>query len=210
MNTAPECDAGGDLVATVDEAVSLIGSGSSDADGDELTYAWTLDSAPSGSAASIDDDDLDVASLTADLEGDYEITLTVSDGTDSCTDSITVEATEDETNNVPVCDAGGDLTATVGETVTIDGTGSSDPDGDELSWSWVLRSEPSGSAATISDKYTSTPSIVPDLEGDYEIRMWVSDGDESCRDDITITVTDAPSLDNSRIIPVQQSSNLYG
>ena len=39
-------------------------------------------------------------------------------------------------NRPPVAEAGQDISANVGEYVHLDGTGSHDPDGDELSYSW--------------------------------------------------------------------------
>ena len=50
-------------------------------------------------------------------------------------------------NSAPTANAGPDQTAPVGALVTLDGTGSTDPDGNTLSYSWAFDSLPSGSTA---------------------------------------------------------------
>jgi len=89
-NTAPIADAGADQNASQGSIVSLDGSGSSDADGDTLTYSWTL-TAPSGSSATLSDATVVNPTFVADVEGDYAVELIVNDGTvDSAVDSMTV------------------------------------------------------------------------------------------------------------------------
>ena len=71
------------------------GSGSTDPDSDELTYAWTL-TAPDGSAAELAAADSAMPSFTTDVVGDYVAELTVNDGTvDSSTaDEVVITAEE--------------------------------------------------------------------------------------------------------------------
>ena len=52
-----------------------------------------------------------------------------------------------EDNTAPVADAGTDRTVTVGKTVQLDGSKSSDEDGDTLTYSWTITSAPEGSSA---------------------------------------------------------------
>ena len=94
-NRRPIADAGLDVsvVASPSADVSLDGSGSSDPDGDTLSYAWTLDSAPSGSGATLAGASGATPTFKADLAGDYAFTLQVSDGQLTATDSVTVTAT---------------------------------------------------------------------------------------------------------------------
>ena len=80
-NTAPVAAAGPDQAAVQGDTVCFDGSGSTDADGDELTYLWTLDVWPAGSSAVLDNPTVDKPCLTADLPGTYTVSLTVNDGT---------------------------------------------------------------------------------------------------------------------------------
>ena len=91
-NTPPVADAGPDQAVTTGESVMLDGSGSFDADGDMLTYSWTLQ-APDGSSAALDSPTMVDPAFTTDVDGDYVAELIVNDGTaDSASDSVTVTA----------------------------------------------------------------------------------------------------------------------
>ena len=88
--------------------------------------------------------------------------LIVNDGSvDSAPDTAII--TTD--NSPPVADAGPDQTVFVTDTVTLDGSGSSDVDGDPLTFSWSL-TPPAGSAAVLSDPNGVNPAFVADLPGD--------------------------------------------
>ena len=140
INTAPVADAGDDQsISLIGTVVQLDGSQSYDDDGDEITYAWTL-SRPAGSNAELDDPTSATPSFTADVNGDYTATLVVSDGDLDAEDTVFV--TFD--NVAPVADAGNNQTVGVGDTVALDGTGSSDANGDPLTYLWSLVSAPRG------------------------------------------------------------------
>ena len=140
-NAPPVADAGPDQTALVGATVTLDGSGSTDADGDDLTYDWTLPAAPAGSTAILADPTTINPHLTLDRPGDYTAQLVVHDGqADSAPDTVTI-STE---NTPPVADAGPDQSAPVNTTVTLDGSGSSDVDGDTLTFEWTLVTQPTG------------------------------------------------------------------
>ena len=75
----------------------------------------------------------------------------------------------------------------VGTQVTLDGSGSSDPDGDDLMFNWSLDT-PSGSNASLSDGSAESPTFTPDAPGEYTATLDVSDGDATQSSSTTITV----------------------
>lgn len=86
----------------------------------------------------------------------------------------------------PVAVAGTDRTVLEGDTVTLDGSSSSDMDGDSLTYLWSLQSVPTGSTAVLDDAASVTPSFVADLQGTYEVRLVVSDGHVDSYDETTV------------------------
>jgi RHS repeat-associated protein len=93
-------------------------------------------------------------------------------------------------NGPPVADAGPDQTATVGTPVTLNGSGSSDPEGVLTAYAWALTTRPAGSAATLAGVDAVSPTFVPDVAGVYEARLVVSDGQlASAPDTVRVTAT---------------------
>jgi hypothetical protein len=80
------------------------------------------------------------------------------------------------TNVQPVANAGTSQSAQAGETVTLNGSGSFDANGDPLTFSWAITSFPAGSGATIADPGAMITTFVPDLAGTYVIQLVVNDG----------------------------------
>src|SRR5438876_783436 len=90
--------------------------------------------------------------------------------------------------------AGPDQTVSVQTTVTLDGTRSSDVDGDGLSLRWSLIARPPGSAATLSDAAATRPTFFADRAGTYAAQLVVSDGSlDSAPDEVIVsTINSAP------------------
>ncbi len=100
------------------------------------------------------------------------------------------------TNHSPSANAGPDQTVKVGDTVQLDGSGSSDPDNDPLGYSWSFLSKPTGSNTTLSGQDTATPTFVPDVVGDYSLKVTVDDGrGGSNSDQVRITANAPPTTD---------------
>lgn len=190
-NTAPVANAGADQTVTVGDTVQLNGTASSDADNDSLTYSWAVATAPDGSVASLSDSAAATPMFSPDVAGEYVFTLTVHDGAlSSSSDSVTVIATA--INTPPVANAGSDQTVTVGDTVQLDGSGTVDADGDSVSYLWSITSIPENSQASLSDAGSLSPTFIADIEGEYQVVLMVSDGNNgSSQDSVTITAEGA-------------------
>jgi hypothetical protein len=191
-NQAPVANAGPDVTLPLETQVTLSGAGSSDPDGDPLTYRWAISDAPADSAAQLDAEDTEAVTITPDVAGSYEFTLVVNDGqVDSPPDTVAVTILPETSENTPpVANAGPNGSARVGETVTLDGSGSVDLDGDPLTYRWELTNKPTDSATALMNGTAVDPTFVPDQPGVYGLRLFVNDGTvESQPDSVLYSVS---------------------
>ena len=193
LNAAPVANAGSAQSVLTGSQVSLDGRGSTDANGDALTWQWSLPTRPAGSTATLSGAQIAQPSFIADRAGTYVARLVVNDGkSDSAPAEVTLTAST--ANAAPVARAGSDQSVLTGASVTLDGSGSTDANGDTLSYRWTLTSRPSGSTAVLSSASAVSPSLVADLAGLYVASLVVNDGQlDSAVSTVTITVT-APTL----------------
>ena len=197
-NQAPTANAGGDINITLPtNSTTLNGSGSSDPDGTISTYSWTKVSGPAagtivsaGSASS---------SLTGLIQGTYSYRLQVTDNgglSSSDTVTVTVNAAPPPPNQAPIANAGSDINITLPtNSTTLNGTGSSDPDGTISTYSWTKVSGPA--AGTIVSAGNASSSLTGLIQGTYSYRLQVTDnGGLSSSDTVTVTVNAAPPPPN--------------
>ena len=92
---------------------------------------------------------------------------------------------EPKENRAPAANAGSDQTIYLNQTVTLDGSGSSDMDGDPLTYTWSLISVPSGSTAALSDPSAVKPTFIANRAGTYVAQLIVSDGEVDSGPDMT-------------------------
>jgi hypothetical protein len=187
----PVAVAGDNVSARPGDVVMLDGSQSSDnqTQTSDLVPAWTIVGQPVGSTAMLVGADTLTPSLALDLPGEYVVQLVVTDlaGLSSAPDTVTIAST----NQAPVANAGSDDVVAVGTSLDLDGLGSFDPDGDDIDFDWDLVSAPAGSMATLVGADTATPSLTPDVAGDYVVSLVVRDAfAESGAATVTITATD--------------------
>lgn len=174
-NAAPVANAGVAQSVVTNRVVTLDGSTSSDANGDSLTYAWTLTSKPTGSTAALSSATSSKPTFTADVAGTYLASLTVNDGKISST-TVTVSITAAVANAAPVANAGPAQTIVAGSTVALDGSGSTDANGDALTASWSITSKPAGSVASLSNPSAAKTTFVAYMAGVYIASLVVNDG----------------------------------
>ena len=144
-NLAPNADAGVDQAVTAETLVTLDGSGSSDPNaGDTLTYAWEFVSSSTNTTIMLTDADTISPSFTAPREpagSSYVFRLTVTDsGMPTLSDSDEVTINIDGLNNTePTAVITGQETASPGETFTLSGADSTDPEDDPITgFEWIL------------------------------------------------------------------------
>jgi hypothetical protein len=175
-NTPPVANAGtNQTMVPIGSKVTLNGSGSTDLDGDPLTYQWSLITLPSpNSKAVLSSATLVNPTFVADLPGNYVAQLIVADNLVPST-PVTVQITTNQPL-IPVANAGPNQSVAEGTLVSLNGTGSTDPQNFQLTYSWSLTNVPAGSKASLTGATTATPTFLADLAGTYVAQLVVNDG----------------------------------
>jgi len=101
---------------------------------------------------------------------------------------------EEPINNPPVANAGQDFAISLGQEAVLNGSSSSDPDGDALTYTWILKSKPVGSQSTLVNASGVTVKFTPDVLGEYVAELSVSDGNnQAVKDEVKVTVNQLPN-----------------
>lgn len=192
-NTPPVASAGVTQNVTTGSLVTLDGSGSRDANNESLTYLWQMTAVPAGSLAALSSTTSAKPTFTADVTGNYTVSLVVNDGkASSPTSIVTVYASLN--NAAPVANAGTNQSVSIGSVVTLDGTASSDANRDSLNYKWTMGSTPSGSTAALSSAISPNPKFTADVAGTYSVILTVNDGNvDSTVSVVTVTASAANS-----------------
>jgi len=178
-NTSPVAEINGPYSGNEDSPVSFSANGSSDDDGDALSYIWNF-----GDGTTANDQN---PSHTYLWGGDFTVTLTVSDGNGG-SNSKTTTATISEVNDLPIADAGGPYTGVTGLTITFDASNSSDYDNLDgttandqvLSYSWDFGDKTTSSLQNPTHSYSTA--------GTYTVTLTITDAD-GASDETTTTAT---------------------
>jgi hypothetical protein len=200
-NDPPQANAGSLQQAYVADKVILDGSGSSDPNGDAITYHWEFVSRPEASRAELEDPTTVNSAFRADAPGDYVVRLIVKDRWGKASDphSVTITAL---LNHPPTAHADEVVSQfSVGDTVTLYGIGSNDPDGDPLTYRWEILSRPSGSGAVLSDVNSPDPTLMLDMVGSYGVQLVVNDGKADSPPDMVYVSTIHQAVDGKRNVP---------
>jgi len=183
INVAPNADAGFDQTVDAGTAVTLDASDTVDVNGDVVTFAWAQVSGPA--AAPLSGSGATRTFTTTGLNGVWVFEVTASDGLASGTDRVTVRVNA-AGNAVPTANAGPDLVATVGATVTFNGALSWDPEGAALSYAWT-------SPFALTGATTAAPTFTPTFTGLFTFTLVVTaSGVDSAPDTVNVLVI-APS-----------------
>ena len=176
-NQYPSANAGANKTITLPSTLTLDASASYDPDGSIVKYRWTETSGPVGPLMTTrDSKTTDVTGLVA---GTYIFILQVTDNGGleaSAAVTITVNAASTTTvqqNKLPVPTAGADKTITLPSGLTLDASGSYDPDGTIASYRWTETSGPVGPVMTTRDAMTT--AVTGLVAGNYTFVLEVMD-----------------------------------
>lgn len=160
---------------------------------DTLTYYWDFGDGGSGSEGGGTAVGQTVTYAFAN-PGDYHVTVSVFDD-DFATALGQGNVVVVPANYPPVANAGPDQQVSIGATVSISGSTSSDLDGDPLTFTWSLTAVPIGSIASLSDTAVVAPTFVADLPGTYMVQLVVHDGvADSTPDTVRIDAQNSPPV----------------
>lgn len=192
VNAPPVANAGPNQTADEGDTVTLDGSNSSDPDDGISSYSWEQ---TSGTAITLSSSTAIKPTFTTpevDPDGESMIfRLTVTDnGSLQSTDTCIVNDTW--ANTPPVANAGADQTVDEGDTVTLDGSNSTDSDG---AVSFYLWSQTGGASVTLSDSTAANPTFVtPPVGGsgtEVTFQLTVTDsGGLKASDETCVTIVD--------------------
>ena len=182
----PVADAGPPQTVRYGDTVTLDGRGSTDPNGDQITYSWAH---TSGLTVNLTGSNTAQPTFTAPSStGTITFTLTVTAGTDSDTDDVTINVTAPTQNQPPTANAGRDRTFTPGSIVTLSGSGS-DPDGNDNNLIYTWKQTSGTPEVTINDNMSAqTTFTAPADPTELVFTLTVDDRTDTATDDITITI----------------------
>ena len=196
-NLPPVANAGTDISAATNTPVTLDGSQSSDPERGQLSFSWQFLTVPTGSTATIANSQSPTPNFTPNVDGGYELVLTVSDGVNASSDNVSVNATT--ANRPPFVNAGADKNVLVLPVTPVTLTCSvpnpsscvNDPDNSPISpltLRWFIKAVPAGSAFTVNTTLstTETASFTPDVVGAYTLTFEANDGSDTTADDVVV------------------------
>lgn len=200
-NVSPTANAGADQAVNEKMSVTLDGSGSKDSDGSIVSYRWMQRKQPLGIVATLSGANTAKPTFTApELVGDtlasatlaFDLTVTDNNGA-MATDTVVVVINNVATNIPPGANAGNDKEANENTQVTLDGTGSTDSDGNLVKYEWK---QTAGSpTVTLTGADTAKPTFTaPDVAADTTLtfELTVTDNQNATsKDTVSVQVKNA-------------------
>lgn len=180
-NRPPDADGGNDRFGYLEEDIFFSARYTEDPDGDDLSYTWVFGDGGEGTGR--------FTNHTYIYEGQYGVSLIVSDGEKIDIDTFTVTIIKAPVNHPPsaAITIGKDKVE-VGEELSLDGRASSDPNLDTLTYDWDF------DASDGVDDWVRGALVVHswDEKGVYQVTLSVTDGKETDTTTTLITVLEPP------------------
>jgi PKD repeat protein len=158
--------------------VAFTGMASSDSDGEIASYLWNFGDGTTGSGPAL--------SHTYSVKGQYTVSLTVTDNSGAIAlDVVSVTISGDVENIPPAATFTAAVSPDNAALWRFDSTGSEDPDGEIVSYSWNFGDGEIGTGTTIEHRYLTS--------GVYSVTLIVLDNDgETAKKVVDIEVTVPP------------------
>ena len=96
-------------------------------------------------------------------------------------------------NSPPVASASAPQNATINSVVVLDGSASSDVNGDALSYAWTVTGKPAGSSAALANASLAKATLTVDVAGTYSATLVVSDGKPNGTSTSTVSFIAVPA-----------------
>ncbi len=190
-NEPPMADAGEDQVVTEGDIVTLDAAASTDPDDGIVSYLWEQTDGPSVPLSDSTSASPSFIAPVVDGAGaalTFRLTVTDSFG-EWAVNTVIVTVTPE--NEPPLADAGGDQIVTEGDLVSLDASGSNDPDDNIASYSWE---QTDGPVVTLSDNNSVQPTFTAPE---------VSEAGDSLTFSLTVTDTDGVETTDTCTVEVE-------
>jgi len=179
-NSPPTSNAGIDQDVNANVNVTLSGSGN-DPDTDAISYLWRQ---TSGTIVTLNGATTTTPSFTSPASGGalvFQLRVTDAFG-QYANDIVTVNV-----NGLPIANAGSDQTVNLDAGVTLNGSNSTDPEGNALTYSWV---QTGGTSVNLSSANVASPTFTaPSAATTLMFQLTVTDDhNQTDVDSVTITV----------------------
>ena len=157
------------------------------ATGGLVNQSWSLLHKPARSLMVLPEEDLNapLIDIIPDVPGLYLIQLIArADGliAEPVVYAVTVM------NSPPVARIAEAGPSVIGETISLDGRRSFDPDADALQYAWTLIAAPEGSSSAVTESARPVGTLTPDTKGTYRLQLSVTDGSDKATQSLDVEV----------------------
>ncbi len=224
-NQQPIARITGSLAYSAGQTVTLNGSSSSDPDGDILNYNWIRIEGPAITPLGGTTTTLSFVAPSVSQTTQFTYKLTVGDGQLNSTTTASIQISPLAPNTLPNQQPSARITAplssTSGQTIILDGSSSSDPDDDMLSYLWTQKEGPhimllNSTSPTLTFEAPSVTEVTPVT---FELNVNDDESSNSISASILITplldttspsiISRSPQVDQSGVPPMSEISVIF-